>query len=391
MAYFNIHHVGARFGNTPFNIPSVFFKSIETVLYDADDECVDELLRNENSNSGLLKRRVISACLANYDGDVELNLTVNASASSILEPSMAAAQGFVQSLFGIDWDVAECATVIERRTINCCKLDTLLLSRKEIPPPDFLSLDTQGSELAIIMGSADALGKSVVGLMVEVGFIEMYKPSTLFGEITDHLSIRGFHFAGFHNINNSQTSRQPIGMQGGGFPISADALFLRRVDSLDGKLEARQLARLAFASIVFGHVDHAFSALQRISENDSEEEDDLIARFLSELNTAMKNSVKIYLPKFPDILPKAMYSRFSVDPDISHWPSMFDLNSWVEDNLGSIDVITRTLKKMELNNDTAIESVLRKYGFDEFADKLNFRRRDQSHKLLILLSGGIAG
>jgi hypothetical protein len=45
---------------------------------------------------------------------------------------------------------------------------------------------------------------------------------------------------------------------------------------------------------------------------------------------------------------------------------------------------------MESVNGTNIETVLRNYGFTVVAGNINFRRRDQSHKLLILLSGNIA-
>ncbi|MSP00842.1 MAG: FkbM family methyltransferase [Acetobacteraceae bacterium] len=231
MGPFIIHHVGARFGNSPFPIPEQFTRDVEVVLFDADDDCVEGLL--ERDAAAGVRRRIVSTWLSDTDGEVEFRLTVNASASSLLEPSEAS-RGFVQPIFGIDWDVAGCATVIERRRLKASRLDTLLASRPDIPAPDFLSLDTQGSELAIIAGAANSIRESVIGLIVEVEFIDLDERVPRFGAIAGQLEAAGFHFAGFHDMIDAQASRQPIGRRSNGFPVAADALFLRRVDSVTG-------------------------------------------------------------------------------------------------------------------------------------------------------------
>jgi FkbM family methyltransferase len=141
MSKFTIHHVGARFGNMPFSIPDFFADCIEVVLFDADDDCIEGLIDRTNGRD--LRTSLVSACLSDQDGDAEFHITINPSASSLLEPSEAS-RGFVQPLFGIDWDVARAASVVERRTLVTRRLDTLLSERTEIPLPDFLSLDTQG-------------------------------------------------------------------------------------------------------------------------------------------------------------------------------------------------------------------------------------------------------
>jgi FkbM family methyltransferase len=390
MKQFNIHHVGARFGNTPFSIPQKFVDSIETIMYDADIDCVGEMVRIDELSNSLFPRRIVSACLSDYDGTAEFRLTVNASASSMLEPSEAAS-GFIQSLFGVDWDVADCAKVIERRSTKCFRLDTLLRLHPDISTPDFLSLDTQGSELSILKGASGALGDSIVGLMVEVEFIELYSGGPRFGDISGYLEEHGFHFAGFHQMINAQANRQSIGMHGRGFPIAADALFLRRIDFFENRRNAKALKRLAFASLMFGHADHAFSALLKLTESEMYESGSSMAEFLFELWSAIQSSPMIYLPKFPDILPEQHYARFSIEPDIRHWPMMFELNGWNEQYLIKGVKVQDVLSGMESKQDSAIEAVLRKHGFFDVADNVNFRRRDQAHKLLILLSGGIVG
>lgn len=54
-------------------------------------------------------------------------------------------------------------------------LDTLIVdSGGRIPLPDFLSLDTQGSELEILSGSPHATG-SALAVVCEVEFLPLYR------------------------------------------------------------------------------------------------------------------------------------------------------------------------------------------------------------------------
>ncbi len=55
--------------------------------------------------------------------------------------------------------------------------------------------------------------------------------------------------------------RHPIGFCGRGRQIWADALFLRRPETV---IRDRQLEKLAFTSLVFGHIEFAHGCLGRI-------------------------------------------------------------------------------------------------------------------------------
>ena len=376
MSKFTIHHVGARFGNMPFSIPDHFADCIEVVLFDADKDCIDGL--NERLDKAP-NTRLISACLSNRDGNAEFSITMNPSASSLLDPSEAT-NGFVQALFGIDWDLEGCASVVERRSVAVNRLDTLLLKHTDLPSPDFLSLDTQGSELQIIEGARDAIARSVVGLVVEVEFVELYKNVRRFGDVVGLLEESGFHFARFVDTVDAYGSRQPIGWRSDGFQIAANALFLRRVETVPSDGLDSVLEKLAFASVVFGHLDHAFSALSAIESSQAiGANTPSWCGFVRQLRSAATKCPKIYLPKFPDILPKESIKRFSQEPDISKWPSLMSLRRWRK-GLEGID-IERQLDSLEAITDTPIEAVLRKNGFEVLADRTNFCRRDQTHKL----------
>jgi len=386
MTRFVVHHVGARFGSTPFEVPARFASGIDLVLFDADEDCVDGLL--EQGGPGGERRRIVAACLADADGEVEFRLTVNASASSLLEPSEAS-RGFVQPIFGIDWDVARCATVIERRRIHACRLDTLLAARPDIPPPDFLSLDTQGSESAIIAGASEAIRTNVIGLIVEVEFIDLYERVPRFGVIAGQLEEAGFHFAGFRHMIDAQASRQPIGRRSDGFPVAADALFLRRIDCTSGPECAGSLLRLAFASVVFGFLDHAFAALDAAAAPALEPAQPDWLAFLARLQQIALAEPRLFLPRFPDILPAHEIRRFAREPDITRWPGMMDTRAWQSEQELRDGSVHDTLDRLELVGDTPIEAHLRDHGFAELADRTNLCRRDQAHKLRRFLSGSM--
>jgi hypothetical protein len=53
----------------------------------------------------------------------------------------------------------------------------------DCPLPDFLSIDTQGSEFAILTGARQVLEKSILGLLFEVEFHLMYENQKLFYDI----------------------------------------------------------------------------------------------------------------------------------------------------------------------------------------------------------------
>ena len=382
MSKFIIHHVGARFGNIPFSIPDDFADCVELVLFDADEDCVAGLVNMKGGNN--LHTTLVSACLSDQDKDAEFHITLNPSASSLLQPSEASRE-LVQPLFGIDWDVADSASIVERRSVTTKRLDTLLLERTDLPPPDFLSLDTQGSELQIIEGACNTIAHTVVGLIVEVEFIELYKNVSRFGEIASLLEKLGFQLARFIDMIDAQASRQPIGCRSDGFPIAADALFLRRVDSIKDRDHGIP-EKLAFASIVFGHLDYAFAALGAANPEPDGPDMPRWRSFTQQLCAAAAGCPKIYLPRFPDILPKEAIKRFSQDPDISKWPSLMDLRTWRKTLESTGLDLAHELNVLETPADFPIESILRQHGFTKLADRTNFCRRDQSHKLKQLLA-----
>jgi hypothetical protein len=295
----------------------------------------------------------------------------------------------MQPMFGIDWDVMAGARVVERRRVVTARLDTLLGNRPDLPVPDFLSLDTQGSELSILRGAEGTMRRGgIVGLIVEVEFVELYERVTRFGDVQSWLEEQGFHFAGFSHIINAQSSSQPIGRRSEGFPIAADATFLSRVDRfsiLSQEERKTSLQKLAFASVCLGHLDHAFAALEQCGRVENCDSLPGWLAFLQRLQIASDQTPRMFLPQFPDILPESSVKRFSSEQDPNRWPNLLDLTVWRERTEANIADLDRVISQLGTRADTPIEATLREAGFTDLAARTNFARSDQVHKLQLLI------
>lgn len=90
---------------------------------------------------------------------------------------------------------SEWATVLERLPVSTHRLDDL----HELNDIDFIKLDVQGSELAILENAVEKL-KSALVIHVETLFIPHYKDQPLFGEIDLALRKSGFWFHKFDHM-----------------------------------------------------------------------------------------------------------------------------------------------------------------------------------------------
>ena len=124
--------------------------------------------------------------------------------------------------------------------------------------PDFLKLDTQGSELAILRGAKDALRR--IGLVeVEVEFVEMYEGQPLFVDVVQLMTNEGFELLYLNRV--FATRKQIYRGPSRGQLVFADALFGKREDRTED-LTLEQLAKYAILLCQYGHVDIACQLTQ---------------------------------------------------------------------------------------------------------------------------------
>lgn len=172
--------------------------------------------------------------------------------SSLYEPDTPLLEQF-QAL-------AELATVVRRIPLQTRRLDDL----PEVAGADYLKLDVQGAELAILRGAQTFLS-SVLVVQTEAAFVPLYRDQPLFADVDAELRRHGFVFHRFHGISGrafkpflkNNNPATPISQQ-----LWADAIYVRDFMRLD-RLAPDDLLKLALVvNECYGSFDLAALALK---------------------------------------------------------------------------------------------------------------------------------
>jgi FkbM family methyltransferase len=255
---FTAHHVGGRSGSVLFPDLPKFSEDIYHVIYDADVSClaqIEEIWKGKNVT-------VLPYCLADKCGTAKFHINYCPYTSSLF-PMNKNFGNFYEKKGKYDYVyeyVLKTEKVINVETLT---LDSLV-ETGVVSPPDFLSIDTQGAELLILMGSVQSLNKNTVAVSVEINFAPIYEGAPLFGKLDEFLRSNGFLLAEIKPFNNCGYKRIPEPFRGKGIHIEGEALYLLRPNAVTGSDERAlsiRLDKLAFAACAFGYTEFALEAL----------------------------------------------------------------------------------------------------------------------------------
>ena len=365
----SIHHVGGRGGNRSFPELPRFERDFVNVLYDADPDCIEQVHAANLGRASEL--HVLPFCLAEASGKRNLNINYDPFTSSLLDFNEEYG-GYYQQLADHDYVFAETFAPAERREIEVVTLDQVLASSAApVPPPNFLSLDTQGSEYDILCGASGALKSDVVALVVEVEFHPLYRQQKLFGDLTDFLAEKGFHFVRFLFGTRVAPYRAPIGLRADGFHLFDDALFLRRIEDIVklevGGVERRLLLKkLAFVSIAYNQLEYALECLNaarriQVAQAVPAGTQPSYLAFLHALEREIESLRPLRLRSFAE--------KFT----FSESKQRFDM-SWRKRNV----TLNVSVKKEIFAAWSGVERLLIDHGFDKLADIVKTRRLVQT-------------
>lgn len=127
--------------------------------------------------------------------------------------------------------------------------------------PDFLAVDTQGSELQVLQGATACLERHVGGVKVEVEFLPIYQGQPLFAEVDGLMRAHGYELMDLNRVYWKR--RNHIGFEGRGQLVFADALYLpsaRRLAAAmgaGGEVPFDRALRCALVALVYGFHDYA--------------------------------------------------------------------------------------------------------------------------------------
>jgi FkbM family methyltransferase len=277
---FCIHHVGGRNGTIAFPNHPKFSQDIIQVLYEADASCVKQIKDywNERNQETI----VLPYCIGARREKKPFHILFNHYESSLLKPNPAYNEFYLPypESGEVDHLTSENTKIVEEIEVEVTPLDEVI-SRGNIPSPNFFSVDTQGTTLDVLMGAEKALQKSVVGMVLETGLHPFYIGEVLFGDICKWVSERGFLFFKFLHVGQRSPFRCPLGFRGDGVDYYAESLFLRKVESvIDSNIPSEEkyvlLHKLAFTAIVYCQIEYAIKALlaaRSLEVNDRIKED----------------------------------------------------------------------------------------------------------------------
>ncbi len=145
----------------------------------------------EPESTGLQKMRATKAfdwivphALADKEGTAPLYITKARGWCSLLKPDAAAIQRIVSPLC---WKTRP-FEVVHTEMIHVTTLDAL---QPKLPTIDFLQIDVQGAELAVLEGAQETL-KNIAILELEVRFYAIYENEKTFKDINEYLKDQGF-------------------------------------------------------------------------------------------------------------------------------------------------------------------------------------------------------
>lgn len=314
-ARLSIHHVGGRDGSRRFPALNSFETDIVNVLYEADRSAITEMEQQVK----LLESQqiIISACVGPSNETVSFYQLWNSAASSYLPVSSDFRNNYAfltEDVLDYDDAAWDPVSVVDLDTIS---LDCLILDDRKAPPPDFLSINTQGSECEILKGAKALMSRNVLAVQTEVSFPKIYERQASLDEITDVLKQAGFRIALLnqhglrgHGFNLfGKPTRTPIGLRGGGSVIQADAIYIKDpqfiIDRHDDPVS--DLVKAIFLGFVLECFDYCYAcadAIQKIPDDRRHHSSSL--RYVAFVNEYIEA-----VSKYPRIFPPVWTSMFA--------------------------------------------------------------------------------
>ena len=246
---FILHHIGGRAGTRAYPLIPAFEHEFVSVMYEASTDGNDQIL-SYGAKKGTGKTILVNACVGRPSEDRIFNLNRDPYRSSLLELDPRYKNYYIQQE-KFDYLLGQAIATHEKKSIKTESLDDLIQSRS-LPTCDFLSIDTQGSELEILQHAEKTL-ENCVGLKLEVSFVRNYKNKPLFGDIDKFLVDRGFHFIRFTELKEWAPLEVGLEFRGEKMQFETDAIYFKEPSNLTNEMFYPAI----FSALVFGQTEYA--------------------------------------------------------------------------------------------------------------------------------------
>lgn len=223
---------------------------IQSILFEPDPEEFKKL-NSRKADSSL----IINSALSDTNREVLFNVCKWQEVSSIYEPNY----NLLKRYHDADRFKIEKSISMKANSLNN------LLEKEMFKEIDYMKIDTQGSELEILKGSTNFLD-GIIGLEVEVEFVEIYKGQPLFPEVNEFIQSHGFSLIDMKRTFWKRRVRDAG--DGKGQIIFADVLYFKQPEQvlkLIG-LNKEKIIRSIYIYLVYGYIDLAVELLALSTE-----------------------------------------------------------------------------------------------------------------------------
>jgi FkbM family methyltransferase len=202
--------------------------------------------------------RVLNVGLYSHAGKIRLYLTRKQECSSVFPPNRALLDRFPE---------AERLDVVGTEEIDVDTLDRQLIEAA-VDDPDFLKVDVQGAELAVLHGGRTTLEQRLLGVQAEVCFAPLYEGQPLFADVDIYLRQLGFELFDLSCEFWKQGPR-PMAGSARGQLIFADSVYLKSVEAtvaMVGRLpeheRSAKVLKAAEVAALYGYEDRSIQLLE---------------------------------------------------------------------------------------------------------------------------------
>jgi len=201
-----------------------------------------------------------STGLSNKKGQSALHLTKLPAASSLYPINSEQIQNFATR----DWHEIVGSTLIELDTLDNC------LAKRPDLKLDFLKIDVEGADLDVLKGGLNALKNSIMGLQIEVSFIERHKGAPFFSETDSFLRGQGFNLFILsrehwirHNLVHGTNSHPQLIWGDAVYFLNKDK-FLERIETTESKQKISLLVKYLVILLAYGVHDYATEIIDEV-------------------------------------------------------------------------------------------------------------------------------
>lgn len=377
----NYHHIGGRNGTFPLPLKEgVLLDNFHLVLYDADANCFNQMERV--SEGGWGKTSVFPYCIGGKTQRATFNLNFHPTTNSLYPFNTAYADyGYVSNPMYGEYRLGDACKHVKSVDLDLFSLEDVLQSTN-ITSVDFLSLDVQGAEFDILQGAKKRLQQECVGVQLEVEFVELYSGQKSFFDIHALLDGMGFELIEMEGFGRCAPISLPIGYRGTEQPLSAEAIYVKKLSQLVEADNIELIYKAAFFNLLYKklglcikYINYAISiegeAKFRLSTTP------LYQKLLWEIWSLYKNDELYTFPSIAQLMSNQSFQEFYQHGKNSLLLQDKSLKQAIERLLTHVDLLSK-------NNDSPLELLLRKYALGDVADSVKQNRQYETeclHKL----------